>query len=397
MRKNKQASSIEIFNTLEDEYSWDKHIEYCDHIKEFSNFEKEKAKRAFEFLRGELGERFLKKVYVDRYPISTYFANKAAWTRRWVIWFSDSLRQFKGTARNYSTFLVKKLKQKDRCKEAISVLEIAIKYRKSGFEIHFEPSLLRLDSARKPDLKIINRDTQEEFYCEATELNPSNQEKRAYETQHYIQNALIPLYGHSMKFSVRIYKTISRRHLEEIKKELHIIIDRAKQERSFQEFVIDRTIEIGISPNEDIKMLKKWSRQKDIDFSALTGPPVYSESVERIKGRIRKKQKKLHKNHVNIIFIKLSDFTHIQDDVKNVIAELEETVYDYPHVLSLVIAGGNLCFRNKTTQMIDQHLFIAKKQFEVFEDRSISIFNKYCDVKVSPMTVARLNKALVNY
>ena len=90
-----KPEAVEILKKLEDYEDWEKLIHHCQIIEDLSEFEKEKAKRAFQLLRQEFGEKFLHDAFENNHPICGNIRNLAPWTRKWIIWFADALKEVK--------------------------------------------------------------------------------------------------------------------------------------------------------------------------------------------------------------------------------------------------------------------------------------------------------------
>jgi hypothetical protein len=234
-----------IFKKLEDYYDWDKLIQHSQILEGFTPFEKEKCKRAFQFLKEELGEEFLKVAFSEGHPICYYITNLAPWTRKWIIWFAEALEELKNQE-NYSS-LLKRIKDKTKFEEGVSILEIGFKFSKAGFKITIDPITEVSERKKIPDLKIIDKDTEEELFVEFSHCGPSEIEKRVHQTMDAITNIL----WHSIPFlhySGRVHKTLSKKHLAEIIKKIEEMVEKVKKDNTFHELVIDDVIEIGIAP-----------------------------------------------------------------------------------------------------------------------------------------------------
>ncbi len=133
------TKDIKIFEKPEDYKNWNKLIEHCEVLEELTDFEKENAKRAFQILREELGEDFLDYAFNKRHPICQYIMNLAPWTRKWITWFAEALRELKEQENYYS--LLNRIKDENKFSEGLSVLEIAYKFSKAGFKITVDPQV----------------------------------------------------------------------------------------------------------------------------------------------------------------------------------------------------------------------------------------------------------------
>jgi hypothetical protein len=232
----------------EDYWNWDKLIQHSQIIEKLTPFEKEKVKRAFQFLREELGEEFLKDAFNEGHPICEYIRNLAPWTRKWIIWFAEALSELKNQE-NYPS-LLNRIKDKTKFEEGISILKFGFKFSKAGFKLIVDPIVEISEEKKKiPDLKLIDKDTEEELFVEIAQLGPSEIEEQAHQTMEAIINTLwrhIP----SINYCGRVHKTLSKKHLNEIIRKIEETIEKVKKDNSFHELSIEDIIEIGIAPEK---------------------------------------------------------------------------------------------------------------------------------------------------
>jgi hypothetical protein len=150
--------------------NWEKLILHCDTLHDLTKNEREAAKDAFRFLKAELGDRFLieaskeKHPFVDiphdrsilssgtKYSYLGTITNGAPWTRKWMTWLADALKKIK-YQNNYSS-LLKRIKDKSRYIEALSVLDIAYKLASIGFALSIDPEIDIRGKTRKPDMRL---------------------------------------------------------------------------------------------------------------------------------------------------------------------------------------------------------------------------------------------------
>jgi hypothetical protein len=103
----------------------------------------------------------LKVAFSEGHPICYYITNLAPWTRKWIIWFAEALEELKNQE-NYSS-LLKRIKDKTKFEEGVSILEIGFKFSKAGFKITIDPITEVSERKKIPDLKIIDKDTEKEL------------------------------------------------------------------------------------------------------------------------------------------------------------------------------------------------------------------------------------------
>lgn len=87
--------SFNILKTQEDYQTWEKLIEHCNVMEGLSEMQKENGKRSFNFLKAEFGNDFLKNT--PDHPLCGYFHNLAPWTRLWIYWFAEVIKEIKNS------------------------------------------------------------------------------------------------------------------------------------------------------------------------------------------------------------------------------------------------------------------------------------------------------------
>jgi len=389
-----ETKDVKILEKHEDYENWEKLIQHCQTLEGLTDLEKERAKRAFQWLREELGEKFLANAFESHHPICRYIVNLVPWTRKWMTWFAEALKELKGQE-NYLS-LLDRIKDKNKFSEGASVLEIAYKFSKAGFNISIDPSVDISGRARTPDLKLIDRDTKEELFAEVSVLGKSKIEKDAYQTMEKVTEAL----WHSVPFMHywgRISKTLSKRHLDHTVKKIEETVEKVKKEGIFQELVIDDVIEIGMAPENDKQFLQKWSSERGLKVGEFSGPPFDVDHILRTKLKVENEQKQLPHDHPTILIIRNSDlFFHVRD-IRKAISELEEVVYEYPHLLAVVVAGGYIGRGEDVITMKDQHVFIKRPRLNLFVEQYIILLNRFSEQKISPATITKIYNSFRSY
>jgi hypothetical protein len=106
--------------TIDDYLNWNKLILHLDSI-DLTEEEKQNVKTALKFLKNELGEDFLCLGFQSQHPIlGNFIFNQAPWTRKWLYWLSESLKELKDHEGYYQ--LVERLKDPNKYHEALSVV-----------------------------------------------------------------------------------------------------------------------------------------------------------------------------------------------------------------------------------------------------------------------------------
>jgi hypothetical protein len=388
------TSNFKIFAKLDDYMNWDLLIAHCETIEGLTEVEREKAKRAFRFLKEELGNDFLKDAFAVGHPVIFSIGNLAPWTRKWITWFADSIKEMKDKE-NYQS-LLKRLKDKERFSEAVQILETAYKFLNAGFSISFDPKMEISGREKIPDLKLTDKDTQEEIFVEVSSLGESKIEQETSETESKIFEPLwriVPFFY----YCGRIHKALSKRHLEKIVREIEKVIEKVQKEKTFQEFVREDVIELGIAPENDNDILEKWASERGLKVGELLGPPYNVDEINRTKQKIEKEQKQLPQGYPNILIIRNNNLFFSVRDIRKAISELEEGIYDYPHLLAVIVEGSYLGSAEDIIIMKDHYVFIKKIWIAPIVNQYMILLNEFCQQKVTPSTITKIYHAFKNY
>lgn len=389
-----KANDTEILKRTDDYKSWEKLILHCDALKELTDLEKERAKRAFSCLREELGEDFLTDAFNSRHPFCEYIINRAPWTRKWLTWFADGIKELKDKE-NYSS-LLSRLRDTDKFREGLSVLEIGYKFSKAGFHLCIDPAVNVAGRTKVPDLKLTDKDSQEELFAEVSVLGQSKIDRDAFQTIQRIAETTWRSFP-SLYHSGRIHKTLSKTHLNQVATRIEERVEKVKREGGFQELVIEDVIELGIAAKDDKEVLEKWAAERGLKVSEFCGPPYGVNEISRTKGRIRTEQKQLPRDHPTILVVNNHGlFLHARN-VRKTISELEEEVYEYPHLLAVVVAGGYMGSGKDESTAINQHMFIKRCRSYYFIDQYIMLFNKFCKPKISASAITKIYDSFRSY
>ncbi len=231
---------------------------------------------------------------------------------------------------------------------------------------------------------------------EVSVLGESRIARDASQTMHRI---ITPLWRSTpfMYYCGCIHKTLSQRHLEFVVKKVEETVEKARMKNNFQELVIEDVLEIGIAPENDRQILEKWAAERGFKVGEFSGPPFNVDEILRTKRAIEKEQKQLPRDHPNVLIIRNNNLFFYIRDIRKLISEMEEGIYEYPHLLLGVIAGKHLGKEEDTALMKDQHVFIKKTVSDLLVEQYIILLNRFCDYKISPETITKIYNAFRNY
>jgi len=383
MSNGPQTSSGDITN-------WDWLAQNCDKISGLSPLEREKAKRAFMFLKKELGVDFLISVLEKRHPIMFGIMNMVAWTRKYFIWFAEAMEELK-SQENYSSFIAR-IKDTSKYLEAVSVLTEAHRFCQAGFSVEIDP----LTGSSIPDLKIIDSETNEEIFVEVSMLFESKAKAEASSTFLQILNSLL---GTSpfLHWSGRIHKTLSTSHCQEVVEKIRAMLQKVQKRGKIGEVNIRGIIELAVAPDSDKSMLQKWADERQLKIGSFEGPPYDANEVVRVRRKIEREQKQLPVTGSNIVIIQNNDIFDYLNDIRKLISALEEEVYKYEHLLIVVVSGSHIGNGRIFNTMKDQHIYVEKLQFDVIVYKHILLLNRFCKFRISPRLITKVYTAFMEH
>lgn len=366
--------------------SWDKLAAQCDGITDLSPIEREQAKRAFRALQELLGQDFMELAIEKRHPLLREFVNLAPWTRKQVVWFADSLNALK-SGRNFDG-LLQRLRDPSRYGEAMSVLRAATALSKAGFGIEFDPAIEGFQKV--PDLQITHLRTKERAFVEITALGQSEVASAADRTAWAI-NSHILFATPFLNFCARIHRSLSESHLAEIVQQVQATVAAGRSE--FRALVIDGILELAIAPDADRGLLEQWAASRGLKVGTMEGPRFGVDEIQRVRGKINKKRHQLPTNAANVLIIE--GFHPVLDGrpIEAITAEIAEGLYDHPHLLACIVAGGYMGSGNAESRMYGQHAHIRRIKFDVHVEEYLVLLNRFCAVPVSPGLVSDLYRA----
>lgn len=370
-----------------DYQNWDKLGEHCQYLEGLSQLEKEKGRQAFEFLKKELGEGFLREIFGARHPLESYIANTAAWTRRWLIWFAEAINDLKRHG-NFDSLLFR-LRDPGKFLEGLSVLDVGHKLSQVGFGLSFDQKIDVSGHRKTPDIRALDVESKEEFYVEVSILNGSLVQKNAMETLDGITQVFwsaIPF----LRYSGRIHKTLSRSHLDEIRTKVSEELSRVSKEGGFRELNISGVLDLAMASETGMQLLEKWVAERGLVVGQMTGPAINVDEVFRVKRKIEAEQRQLPIDKPNVLVVMSNDVFWGGPDIAEKINHLEEAVYEYPHLLCAVVSGRYMGVGESRSIMKDQHVFTVKPRTDLHVEQHLILLNKYCAHKVYPRTITKI-------
>lgn len=370
---------------------WDYWISNVDTIEGLNELEKTQAKMALSSLKHFFGTSVQTLGENGQTYILHNLINQAAWTRKWFIYFDNAIRD--SLQQKDSRKLIDKLKTRDGFEDALFELDIANRFIKSGFNIEFYPAL---DNKKIPDLKIINPDTDEEFFVELTKLTPSVQARESNDTFDRISREIYKTtssYVHLL-YRGKIHKYLSEPHIKKILTQINDSVKKCEK-TGFQEIVEEGVIELAFANEGKGNLLREWASKRNIE-AGLMGPSYNVDEIFRIGGKLEKEQEQLPTNLLNIVVIlDKTLFFLMQNNPEKTIDKLEEYIYKHPHLaICAIIATYYGDFEDRITIKGD-HLFLRRASDTLCRDMIWLVNNFITDKTITPNSLSKIRKAFM--
>ena len=276
------------FLTRDEATDWDIVANHFYGIKDITIEQKELVRNAFLFLKNEFGENYLKEME-PIHPMYFHIHNYVLASRLWFVDLAANIKRLK-ESHNYKS-LYRRLKNSRKFPEAFSILEIASKFCKAGFNIEFDLKVKVNGRPKEPDLRVINSSNTESFFCEVSVLNASMIEKNAMNTEMKLFNAVISL--PTFLFAGKVEKILDENEIKIISDQIFELKKKVNEESGFGELRIKDVLTLGLSSEENKDQIVKWAKEHNCEVGNFEQPYFESNELKRMKTKINEKRKQL--------------------------------------------------------------------------------------------------------
>jgi hypothetical protein len=414
-----ETNPHEFFKTIQDRWNWDKYIQQVDSI-ELSDVDRQKAKDSFTYLRGILGEGFLRRADQEPNPMFLwYFRNAAPPARLALIRLVAALRALEGT-KNFRSALrdIKRrlTRQEDfeRLGEKLSMVQIAHKFLIGGFDIEFDPIVNVADVAgrtalKKPDLRIVDHENGQEIIVEVSRMKASDHQQLISRTFQVIWSVLIDqgMHGdpesfkditksrHILPYTV-IHRGIEDEELKGIVEQIQKLVADARNGVEFGELIIPGTIEIGIASYDSHELAKRWATDRGLKENDLVvGASIQSDEIARAKRKLRTELEQIPPDTPGIVMLEAKDnLLFFVYDLAALAIYLGEEVKRYPNILWAIFfhnfdIGGSESY----SRPIGPHTFVNQVRSDGSTEQMLIIRNIECSTLLPSSTIQKLESA----
>ena len=394
---------LSIFETREDHVSWDKYDHQNNLIEGLTDDERQRARAGMQYLRGLLGEDFLRRAVETGNPIfSWFFANAAPHARRSLIRLAEELKAF-ANGDGFNS-LIARLKDSKRAAEALTVLGVSSSFSQVGFIISFDPDLE--GSRRVPDLLIVDPDSGEEIYIEVSRLRSGGQRevnRRSYDAiWSAVHDAIwqcpgaFEINAPKVQPYVQILRPLSENDLPDAVNAIRTRIFDSARTGEYFEFKFKDSIEMAVSPPSDHSKAKAWAASRNMrDF--VEAPPINLErELKKAIDKIHDEMRQIPAGRPGIIAIPTSEsllffFFHPEQ----IILEIAEEVRRYRNLLCVLLFHGVMeGHQESTIATLGEHAFVTTMN-DLSTERTAFVMNDSFGLSLSKSTIDRVRKAFV--
>jgi hypothetical protein len=378
---------------------WDKLILSCDDARGMTDEEKGRAGLEIGYLRQVLGEGFLWRAIAKGHPIYWHVINTTRSSRLWFISVAEALKELSGAGGFRGVF--KKFKEPDKSMEAESVLNVALRLKRAGFDITFEPqvTVTQQNGQRKqkrPDLSLVDEETGEEVVVEVSILERSAAHRDAFDISHFFIPLLNEVDSAKFKVDVELKEGFDGDYVGEAVRLLREMAEEVERTGEFKTLVNDR-MAAGVAPAGNVEQLRQWGEENGIS-PGVTGPPIWSDEISRARMKIRDKLAQLPEDRPGVIVIPTtgSMMFHFYD-LLLIIRVLQEEVSRYPRLWGVVLLHDYVGGAQGETVItrLGPSTLVDKARTDVFREQTAILLNEACALPVSHVTGERLLGAFV--
>jgi hypothetical protein len=381
-------------NTPIAHYDWAQIGLSFEQIETLSPEDTRQIRDALNYLRLKLPEGILTRIEAQwrlRHPLFWILGipfNFAPATRLGVVNWSKNMQILEG-CQNVGRVL-SDFERPNKCEHAYRLVEVAAALAREGMKILFEPPSSGPEDGKRADALVEYPPTNERFYLELSRQGLANAQ---LEVSNAMSDCYAPLWkiDPALRFSGRLMKMPAEIHLEEISHRVEAAGLRALAERRLVEVIDGDTLEMAICPSDKFAELENWSKEKGLSPQGFAGPPDNTSLAERLGNKIKREQEQLPPGSANVLVLENNFVFSHAPDVQTLISALEEKVYKYRHVATVIVRGRYNTNREELPWKLEEgeHRFEHQTSVRHVEE-VLLLSNRFADVKPSNELRSRL-------
>jgi hypothetical protein len=354
---------------------------------EFANIE-----AAITYLRSVLGDDYLDEVsQIRKHPFRQLMYLSWPGLRSDFLEWIAHLRRVR--ERPNVDRILRDLRIANKCVHAYGVLRLAGRVCGDGFDIAFEPEL-GSDFRRRPDLRIRCVPTHEILFLEFSGQSLAGDQWSGFEAMAACSQP-VNRYFETLKHVFRLRTVPAPEHMEEIVQRIEGVVQHVRATGRLAEVIDEGTLEMAICLLPNTEELEAWCSKRGLHLGGHEGPHDKTNHVERLRQKIRQKQKQLPSGHPNILAIENHNLFTDCPNIAHLISELQEELYRHPNLALLLLEGSNGSSRDErpTSFRMGDHRF--ERRFRNGQvGHTLLCLNRYAGTMASPDLVAALSNAV---
>jgi len=322
------------------------------------------------------GQEIVNAPLKNDHPLAWMLLNRAPWTRQWLAWFAQSARDLSAT-QGFEGLLAR-LRDPRLYGEAISVFRVGARLFRSGFTVAFDQPIAVSGQDKRPDLRLAIQGESDWAYGEVTVLHTSQETLQAEATSQAICDAIIGA-SPELIHACRIIRPLAKPHLRQVVEEVRKVATRARVTGKLQSYFKEGVLQLGVAPVEDQAGLEAWASQTGNVTHCIEGPPIRTDEPRRTKHRVANKAKQIPSGHHNVLFVESPSLLYSGYGITELMRELAEGVFEYPHVGGLVVTQMHLGGDAEANVSQAGNKYLRRVSHELLIEHHLIMFNEYAD------------------
>lgn len=364
--------------------TFDDLIDRLEQEDSMNSLERSRVRSGIMKLKEVLGNQFSSDLAND-HPIHMHFLNRAPWELYWFSWLGNALHALR-SSENFNS-LINRIHNKNKFSEAVSVIEVAHRFVKSGLSVDTDPEIKISGRDKAPDLLVRNVEAGDLFYTEVSELQMSQSEQRVQQQMDVLaREVLMP--QANIIYSGNFIRSVSHAHFEQIKNRINKACEEADVYNELVEVIEDDVVEFAVAPEHESHALRLWCDQKGLEMRQLIMPSIEVDEIHRLANKINGKVDQLPDNHANTLVIKCTRVVN-QKNLEELCRKVEEIVFDQPK-LALLVLSGRLTGQTEAERVAIRHNRYSKSSWiPLHMDVFLTVPNRFCKTRIAPATLTR--------
>jgi hypothetical protein len=354
---------------------------------EFGNIEE-----AIAYLRSVLGDDYLDQVcQIRKHPFrGLMFLSWPGLRSDFLDWIGH-LRRVRGCPNVDRIF--RDLRVASKCVHAYGVLRLAGKICRNGFDIAFEPESAA-DFRLRPDIRIYFAPTHEIFFLEFSGQSLAGNQLSGFEAMTACSQP-VNRYFETLKHVFRLRTIPAPEHMEEIVQRIEAAVQRVLTTGRLAEVIDEGTLEMAICLLPNVKEFEAWCSKRGLHPGGHEGPQDKTNHLERLRQKIRRKQKQLPNGYPNILAIENHNLFTDCPNTARLVSELQEELYRHPNLALLLLEGSYGSGRDEPPMAfrLGDHRF-ERRFRKGHVGHTLLCLNRYAATMASTDLVAALSHAV---